>query len=234
MTAKEIPILFSPDMANAIYNGKDMTRRGINRLIGFGRITEFSKSDTPGYDFCFRDKEMRLHDLTRAQVLECCPYGKHGDFLWGRENGWERPHRTPATMREGADTWPPYIYDADGFEKDELKREGWKRRPSIHMPRWASRILLEVTEVRIERLQDISHGDALSEGVLNYTDWMTPEYKEQCETARITGTEPPLGFSPPQRFQHLWDSINGPSAWDANPFVWVISFRRIDLEPQET
>ena len=218
MTAKKIPILFSPDMVNAIYNGKDMTRRGINRLIGFGRITEFSKSDTPGYDFCFRDREMRCHEMTRARVLECCPYGVPGDVLWGRENGWERPYRTSAMMREGADTWPPYIYDADGFDKDELKRQGWKRRPSIHMPRKHSRLALLNMGVRIERLQDISEADAKAEGA--------PVADIVSGKALLDQTSNQGSYR--WGFRLLWGSINSPSAWEANPFVWVISFRRIE------
>ena len=220
MTAKERPISFKAPMVQAILDDrKTMTRRVINKLTRFGRITEFSKSDTPGYDFCFRDREMRCHDMTRARVLECCPYGVPGDVLWVRENGWERPYRTPAMMREGADTWPPYIYDADGFDKDELKRQGWKRRPSIHMPRKHSRLSLLNMGVRIERLQDISQGDAQQEGpkrcpsALRY--WFNPGLDGLHDSAR-------------QAFTALWNEINGPGAWDANPFVWVISFRRIE------
>lgn len=95
-----------------------------------------------------------------------CRYGQPGDRLLVRESGWERPALSARDLREGADTWPPYEYDVEPvccWEEGELKRLGWKRRPSIHMPRRASRILLEITGVRVERLQDISEADAAAQ-----------------------------------------------------------------------
>lgn len=85
-------------------------------------------------------------------------------------------------------------------------------RPSIHMPRWASRILLEITGVRVERLQDISEADADSEGV-------SVVYGEPFDQANT--------ITDRRRFELLWESINGPGSWDANPWVWVIEFKRI-------
>ena len=98
-----------------------------------------------------------------------CPYGAPGDQLVVREAGWERPDRTPRMMREGADTWEPYYYDADGLsdqDHQDFKAWGFKRRPSIFMPRAASRITLEITSVRVERLCDISEADAVAEGCI--------------------------------------------------------------------
>lgn len=145
------------------------------------------------------------------------PYGQPGDRLWVRENGWERPERTPKMMREGADTWEPYYYDADGLhysEVEDFKRWGFKRRPSIHMPRWASRITLEITAVRVERLQDISEADAIAEG---------------CETAIDVsgGWEYHAMGTYRDGYRLLWDKINGPGSWDTNPWVWVIEFNRV-------
>lgn len=91
---------------------------------------------------------------------------------------------------------------------------GWK--PSIHMPRWASRITLEVTGVRIERLQDISEADARAEGI------------EQSE--RTGGWLPGNCAAPEWAFRELWESINGAGSWNANPWVWVVEFRRIEQE----
>lgn len=152
-----------------------------------------------------------------------CPHGKVGDRLWVRENGWERPERTPKMMREGADTWEPYYFDADGYtdiDHEQFKEWGFKRRPSIHMPRWASRILLEIVSVRVERLQDISEKDAEAEGV-------------KCETADPMFFHVPepgnvyahADDSPIGSYRKLWETINGPGSWDANPWVWVIEFR---------
>ncbi len=117
-----------------------------------------------------------------------CPYGKPGDRLWVRET-W-CPDVEPYTFR----------YKADGDEP----LERW--RPSIHIPRWASRITLEVVSVRVERLQNISEDDALAEG--------------------ITLVE--RGTSPVDQFNKLWESINGPGSWEANPWVWVVEFKRIE------
>lgn len=131
-----------------------------------------------------------------------------------RENGWERPERTAKMMREGADTWPRFAYAADGWseqDRADFKAWGFKRRPSIHMPRWASRIDLEIVERRVERLQDISDNDCLAEGV-------TPDMDIRWQS----GDDTPRGM-----YGELWESINGPGSWEANPWVWVISFKRI-------
>lgn len=155
-------------------------------------------------------------------VSECrCPYGQPGDQLWVRENGWERPVRTPKMMREGADTWARYYYDADGLhwqEVEDFKTWGFKRRPSIHMPRWASRIQLEITDVRVERLQAISEADARAEGARCIDE---PTGREVLFPDASRAGSWRLGY------RVLWESINGPGAWDANPWVWAISFRRI-------
>ena len=146
-----------------------------------------------------------------------CPYGQPGDRLWVRESGWERPWRTAKMMREGADTWPRYAYAADGWDdqdRADFKAWGFKSLPSIHMPRWASRILLEIVSVRVERLQDISEGDAVAEG---------------CETVCMTPTGEDNGSAiyGPDGYAALWDRINGAGAWEANPWVWVIEFKRV-------
>ena len=100
----------------------------------------------------------------------------------------------------------------------------WTRpRPSIHMPRWASRITLEIVSVRVERLQDISYEDALAEGVLDFRQLIEPEC-QQGETA----DECARRLCWPQRsYRQLWESINGEGSWEKNPWVWVIEFRRV-------
>lgn len=139
------------------------------------------------------------------------PYGYVGDRLWVRENGWQRPYRSPKMMREGADTWAPYYFDADGLtDRDvaDFKKWGFKRRPSIHMPRWESRITLEVTAVRVEQVQRISDKDCFAEGI----EPIGPEHSHDI---------------PRKEYAALWDKINGRGAWDKNPWVWCISFRSI-------
>lgn len=182
----EHPMLFSAPMVRAILDGtKTQTRRIVK----------------PRY--CGEMPSETLEDLE----LRGSPYGQPGDRLWVRESGWEPPFLTTRMLRDGADTWPRYIYDADDDDSAWCIEHGWMRRPSIHMPRWASRITLEITGVRIERLQDISRGDAMAEG---------------CPFPNMAH-----GDNPRHWYAELWDSINGPGSWDANPWVWVIEFKRI-------
>lgn len=139
------------------------------------------------------------------------PYGDAGSRLWVRENGWERPARD---LREGADTWRPYYFDADGEDPAWLKEHGFRRRPSIHMPRRFCRLVLEVTDVRVEQLQMISEADARAEGMRDAT--LGPgqiHYVGGVVTA----------------FSVLWNSLNAERApWSSNPWVWVVSFRRLE------
>jgi hypothetical protein len=132
---------------------------------------------------------------TIAAVTIDCPYGKPGDKLWCRET-WA-PH---SDMPRSA------IYRCDrGGDYQDNVTPNFRWRPSIFMPRWASRILLEITAVRIERLQDISNADALAEGV------------------ELRGEMRPWAI-----YRELWESINGRGSWEVNPWVWVIEFRVLE------
>ncbi|CDN87367.1 hypothetical protein BN948_01789 [Hydrogenophaga intermedia] len=141
-----------------------------------------------------------------ASLLRCCPYGQPGDRLWVRE-AWR-------TVAE-ADALPPrdltpahrIWYEADGLDQPGFGRY----RPGMFMPRWASRILLEVTDVRVERLQDISEADAVAEGV----------------EPVATHNRPGAIATHCGAYELLWEQINGPGSWDANPWVWVVSFKRL-------
>ena len=126
-----------------------------------------------------------------------CQYGKPGDRLWVRETFCYH------------DDLARYLYKADGVT-------GVKWKPSIFMPRIASRIMLEITGIRVERLQDISEEDAIAEGV-----------DGENEAAKI-GAE---WYEKPKRaYRRLWKSINGTGSWDLNPFVWVIEFMVLNNE----
>lgn len=143
---------------------------------------------------CKGQRELsNIHDFQ----LDRCPYGKIGELLWVRETFLQDTNG--------------FIYRADGdFEGNAVILGGWK--PSIYMPRWASRINLEVTGIRVERLQDISEEDAIAEGVR-----ITDEY---------TGCADDID-SHRHAYKFLWESINGKGSWDMNPFVWVVEFMRI-------
>jgi hypothetical protein len=202
---KERPILFSGPMVRAILDGrKTQTRRVVKSLLGVGKVTEFDKSETLGWDYTFRDKRDRWNDLSLSQLVERCRHGKPGDRLWVREafrlaplgNGPRDEFGRPAVT---------HFRSTDSHLFPNVK---WK--PSIHMPRWASRITLEVTGARVERLNDISRGDAMAEG---------------CPHSNLA-----YGQNPCDWFHELWESINGPESWAANPWVWVIEFRKTEKE----
>ncbi len=197
---KERPILFSAPMVRAILEGrKTQTRRVVKLYDG-------NHADKAG---CFRRAlpgergEWVQYCAAGAWTEVRCPYGAPGDRLWLRET-W-RPFYTDSAI---------YLADAgthrlNASSEAEAKRmwPGWK--PSIHMPRRHSRIDLEVTGVRVERLQDISEADAFAEGA-----------------TREPITERSL-FSARLMFQTLWGDINGVESWNANPRVWVVEFKRV-------
>jgi hypothetical protein len=203
--AHEGPILFSGEMVNAILNDrKTQTRRAIDRMKGF-RCKQFGPSDTKGYDWHFRCQRGMWQDMDNAEVISRCPYGQVGDRLWVRET-WrvhgvyhDKPTRWVTSHQLDVET--ELAYAADEYE-GEHKGE---YRPSIFMPRWASRLTLEITDVRIEQLQDISRGDCMAEG---------------CPFQNIAGETDPIEW-----FAELWERIN--HNWDTNPWLWVVEFRRV-------
>jgi hypothetical protein len=137
-----------------------------------------------------------------------CPYGQVGDQLWVREtfcdvygSGGNEHRRKKEVM-----------YRADG-ETDPNVVPRWT--PSLHMPRWASRITLEITSVRVERLHDLSAADALAEGIIQLPDggYSVADTRHYSD-------------SPDESYASLWESINGAGSWDLNPYVWVIGFKK--------
>ena len=206
---KDRPILFSAPMVRALLNcTKSQTRRIVKPQPYF-----ISPENTPR--------------ITKAPGLHPyipCPYGQPGDRLWVRET-WQGPlideeleeefHQSPDYFKKpefcayrATDT-----LDAINADGEAL---GW--RPSIHMPRWASRILLEITAVRVERLADISKDDAMAEGIVL-----------QPDGGFGLADSTHYNFSDPtDSYCSLWESINGAGAWFANPWVWVVEFQRAE------
>lgn len=217
---RETKIIMQAESVRGILEGrKTQTRRIIDRLRKPGKVTEFSTSTTPGYDWHFRDKQMHWHDIDHERLLEMCPYGRPGDRLWTREKWAEsdRPDGTPVVAYAAGGC---IAVGRDGsFGPDVLIRNfAWNEnpyvdrwRPSIHMPRWASRIDLELVSVRVERLQSISDEDVLAEGIYPTTTGLYPG-------------------SPRASYRSMWDQINGPGSWDANSWVWRLEFRRIKCQ----
>lgn len=185
---KERPILFNSATVIAILEGrKTQTRRMINPQPELTSRSGFSwKGESFGQN---SDFEGTCRNFSKG----ACKFGKPGDRLWVRE-----------TFLQDSNG---YIYRADGdFEGNAKILGGW--RPSLFMPRSASRILLEITNVRVERLQDISEEDAKSEGA----DPVIEFGYSRCYS---------IGFN------RLWESINGQGSWALNPWVWVIEFKVI-------
>lgn len=213
---KDRPILFSAPMVRAILAGtKTQTRRAV-KSTGMYAI-----------DASIHGEEKARREL--AALATRCPYGQAGDQLWVRE-AFSGPHCMDAS--DGCKAVPPskwgdcsriwYWADGNPTEGD------WTRpRPSIHMPRWASRILLEITGVRVEQLQNISFEDAIAEGVYHYAAELATNPK--VTKADIEKMIERHGSGKPQcLYAQLWESINGAGTWGINPFVWVVEFKRLE------
>lgn len=206
---KERPILFSSPMVRALLDGtKTQTRRVMKpqpRRVDGG---------VP-----FGDAPAWAHAMPGSAVMRC-PYGKRGDRLWVREAYrflGVHDHVPPREVSSG-----PVWYEAQDDVPFHPSEFG-KLRPSMFMPRWASRITLEVTGVRVERLQDISEADAIAEGVDRF-----PGLRLDDDAAAFNRIGPFDNDSfPIARYAVLWESINGPKSWDANPWVWAVEFKRI-------
>lgn len=197
------PIIFSAPMVRALLKGRKTQTRRVLSIKGRKGFFQFGKSDLPDYDWTFRRADHVWEDWRHDQLLRKLPYAMD-DRLWVRE-AWAPlealTHNDPGTLalvNRG-------FYRADcSTVEGEISR--W--RPSIHMPRWASRLTLIVTDVRVQRLQDISEADARAEGCQPH----------KMGTARNPSESYHLGFS------DLWNSLHGPDAWDANPWVCALIF----------
>lgn len=214
---KERPILFSAPMVRAILSGtKTQTRRLLPAVFNSPPDLVVAANQPGDWNGPFKKSadSWGIHFGGQWGTSLRCPYGLPGDRLWVRETwGLHRFgdftcwHRDSIAGRSEDDlrlSWD-LAYAADA----ESPYDHW--RPSIHMPRWASRIALDVTEVRVERLQAITPSDAIAEGVFGDGRY---------------ATAPPLPY-PVATFADLWDSINGARAsWASNPWVWVVSFKR--------
>ncbi len=202
---RERPILFNDQMVRAILEGrKTVTRRVVKPQPDF--LGSMVDPNTP-----FKTLDAGLH----ARIT--CPYGEPGDRLWVRET-WGLQVRS---YGGGAGEFIVYRAtnpDAIYCRSSEGREYPVKWKPSIHMHRHSSRILLEITAVRVERLQDISEEQALAEGVRG----------EPCDHARQACSDIGCwGDTAKGAFGFLWEQLNGAGAWQANPWVWVVEFKRV-------
>lgn len=228
---KERPILFSAAMVIAILDGsKTQTRRIVKPQPEFAQVYDFKGKrlyDGENRRWCWNGHVSDIWTEVTEALAPHCPYGKIGDQLWVRETfmlessyGCELDYKPSSSIHPvqwhseddgdgGQVRWfeqPHYRAtepDAELTNPDTDERIKW--RPSIFMPRWASRIQLEITDVRVEKLKAISEGDIIAEG---------------C---------PPQFLLGQNWYRPLWESINGPGSWEANPYIWAISIKRIEV-----
>lgn len=208
--ARELPILFKSEMVKAILEGrKTQTRRIIKALsnedISFMQLTAMQSLN--GRACAFFDK----------RAMAECPFGESGDLLWVRET-WCPNNDGGYWYAADKHDFEIIKTDGDGFQefrKDGSQKSPWK--PSIHMPKAAARIWLQVESVGVERLKDINEEDAIAEGIEIQKQGVIKAYRNYADHMRIF-------TNPKDSYQSLWTSINGPDSWEQNPWVWVVKF----------
>lgn len=218
-------ILFSAPMVRALIAGtKTQTRRAVKwRNVAAGLNTAFSGLSAFGYGDGWRLQSRRGDGAWEDRCGPTpCRYGKPGDRLWVRE-AWRACVEADAVKPRDMDAACRVWYEADAPHQPGFG----KYRPPMFMPRLASRITLELTEVRVERLQEISHKDAVAEGIEVLPAFPPHEakHKEHWHT-QWRGLPGVDHNSSVDAYRDLWEQINGAGSWDLNPWVWVLSFRR--------
>lgn len=210
-------MIFNGEMVRAILDGRKTQTR---RIVKSDCMDIGEKDDVTLWP-------SREHD-NGGDYWYPCPFGEVGDRIWVRET-WQAIHdsvdefghveeRTysPSIPKEKDRYW--HTVYAEHFGDENREDRGFPWRPAIHMPRWASRITLEITSVRVERLNDISQEDAQAEG-MELTGWR-PTYSDPDSGGEV--------WTPYDNFAELWQSIYSVGSWLSNPWVWVIEFRRIE------
>lgn len=199
---KEHPILFSADMVRAILEGRKTQTRRIMKPQPHPLVQAVERHNKSTYLGKIHLNEWQ-NEIRGGWK---CPYGESGELLWVRET-----FTNDANNQEK----PIWVYKADAPNYTLNSGQRWK--PSIHMPRIASRITLEIEDIRAERLQDISEEDAIAEGIEIFgIAWKIYHKNHDYYTQ-----EPIIAY------KSLWQTINGWESWDQNPWVWVIKFKII-------
>jgi hypothetical protein len=235
------PILFSAPMVRALLAG---TKTQTRRIVKWGSV--HMKGCSPevcgadGYDTVTDRAITRVAWTPKTLAMLVCPYGQAGDRLWVRETFRSPSKHIVAYAADG--TCGAWMGDGDGgrmFHRHGqviidpsdggqfgVKKYGSRWVPSIHMPRWASRITLEITGVRVERLQEISAADAIADGIdiaPHHPGMYEAVLADNGKGSRIVCAVD----DPTEAYCALWNMINGSGAWAANPWVWVVEFKRV-------
>lgn len=219
-------ILFKGEMVRAILEDRKTQTRRIIKPQPKNRPILAASGLTIGADPALDGSEWYDADFINPGTEMRCKQGRIGDILYVKETyaetesdggpvilyraGGSRMHGATGSKRDG--TWKDVTFDGEAGQVYPPDR--WK--PAIFMPRWASRITLEIVDIRAERLQDITEADAIAEGLHRDANglWTWGDY-------------PSGSTSPVHAYQLLWDSINREKSWDLNPFIWIIEFRRV-------
>ena len=215
---KERPIIFNGDMVRAVLSGqKTQTRRPVKPQPIFKDLASPPR-------WCWSGKGHTVKWVDRISPLGMtgdCHFGQPGDHLWVKETFYRY---------YPSETWPEpkALYKADGITLCDKDSEGKKQRwtPSTHMPRSLSRIILEITDIRVERVQNITSDGAIAEGAYEVR-------KVGDDIAHATWTMDGLDWrydTPREAFAATWDSLYAARGlgWDVNPWVWVVTFKRME------
>lgn len=209
---KERPILFSSEMVKAILNGsKTQTRRALalQPLEMLTKLPPWNDTVTRQWNGCKVWFALMQRNPNRGTAFRC-RFGEVGNHLWVRET-WRRDSRDGQCFYRAACVYP--------------ERFIWK--PSIFMPRSASRITLEIVSVRVEKLQDITEADAVAEGCIPCMEHSADCNNDYCALAGGVGDCDGSMVSGKMLYRSLWESINGKGSFEKNPWIWVIQFRKI-------
>ncbi|URG50594.1 hypothetical protein IG609_008900 [Pectobacterium quasiaquaticum] len=211
---KETGIIFNGEMVRAILPGQKTQTRRVVANVSPDNCLVLRKPTKTKNGVYTHVLDAPQHDL--------CPFGKVGDRLWVREtfNGFWLDDDAIQEIKDGISKASDLCDYRSDYPDSSQPVGGWT--PSIHMPRWASRITLEITGVRVERLNDISEEDCWSEGI--------DEVDGRFENIEIIDMALKIGCCAEDAkptFALLWQSIYGEESWDANPWVWAITFKRI-------
>ncbi|WP_026111569.1 hypothetical protein [Winslowiella toletana] len=219
---KERPILFSDQRVRALLTGQQTQTRRIMKSLAF---TPGQDNHEGCYGFDVISNQMRgRHVMEMSDLSYQCPFGQPGDRLWVRET-WRGPVVPKEQMADYAKSPEAYRstrycqYRADSSElgsslDEDNEQSGWQT--AIHMPRWASRINLQITGVRAQKIQDISDDDIMAEGVQTDSHFLNNFFTLKNDSV-----------APKEAYMKAWEKQYGGTSWEVNPWVWVIEFSRI-------